>query len=143
MTVGERLKLILDIHKKNATTLAKELNVSRTAIIRAVKDETLPSSILLIPLANMGIDVHWLLTGEGEMFTKKTLSKEEQKIINQGTISSIGDHNSIENKSINETLYLKEIEHLNTTITQLNEIVTQLKAQLKDKEAIIELLSRK
>lgn len=136
MSIKERFNYFLKITNKNPNSLAKEINVNQKTLDNISSGKSKPSSLVLVPLSNMGLNINWLLTGEGEMFTKKTLSKEEQKIINQGTISSIGDHNSIENKSINETLYLKEIEHL-------NEIITQLKAQLKDKQAIIELLSQK
>lgn len=136
MPVHERLKEYLFFSKKNASQLADEIGVTQSAFSKTLKGKVLPSSKVLIPLSNMGLNINWLLTGEGDMFEKKTLTKEEQKIINQGTISSIGHNNSIENKTINETLYLKEIEHL-------NEIIKQLKAQLKDKGAIIDLLSKK
>ena len=136
MSVSNRLRKYLFETKKNVTQLANEIGVTPSAFNKVVKGEGLPSSKVLTPLAKLGVNINWLLTGEGEMLSKKALTKEEQKIINQGTISSIGNNNNIENKTINETIQSKEIVHLKETIEQL-------KAQLKDKELIIKLLNKK
>lgn len=70
MSVHQRFEELLRKLKSNGTKLAKELDVSQTAISRILNGSTLPSSRVLIPLVKKypTVNLTWLLVGEGEMF---------------------------------------------------------------------------
>lgn len=132
MSINQRLKDVLFFYKKNATDFSEYLNVSRNTVARVINEDKLPGIKLLMPLTEIGIDINWLLTGEGEMLRKKSSSREGNQIINKdGTIMGVGNNNNIENNSIKENSYLKEIEYLKKE----NE---SLKSQLESKDQIIE-----
>ena len=66
--MNERFSQVILFFEKNATSIAKELNVSKTAILRILSGDNLPSSKVLIPLGEkLGVSIDWLLFGEGEM----------------------------------------------------------------------------
>lgn len=67
-TVSERLREYLFISKKNVKQLAGEINVSQASLNNVVNGKNLPSSNLLIRLAQTkGVSIDWVLLGEGNM----------------------------------------------------------------------------
>jgi transcriptional regulator with XRE-family HTH domain len=64
--MNQRFKELLFSVDKNATSLAKELNVSKTAVLRILSGENQPSSKVLIPLGEiLNVNINWLLFGVG------------------------------------------------------------------------------
>jgi transcriptional regulator with XRE-family HTH domain len=76
MPVSDRLKLFLLHLKKNASQLAEEINVTQSAFNRVVKGDGLPSSKILIPLAELGLNINWLLIGDGEMLRDQNMTPD-------------------------------------------------------------------
>ncbi|BDS12770.1 helix-turn-helix domain-containing protein [Aureispira anguillae] len=109
MTIQERFKLFLEHKDKNPTQLAKEINVNQKTLDNLSKGKAKPSSTVLIPLAELGLNINWLLIGEGKMLDKNTSPTKNK-----------------EDKFTNDIEYVKRENEL-------------LKSQLKDKERIIEL----
>lgn len=118
MSISERIKEYLFFSKKNTTELAKEINVSQSALNNVVRGASLPGAKILLPLAEQGISIDWLLTGRGEM-----LKEQVTTTVNKGDIRTSDS-------------YIKEIKYLKKTIERLED-------QIKDKQQIINLLMNK
>lgn len=63
-----RIRLIREVLNVSQTTFAAELDIPRTTLINYEKGISLPSDLLLKLKEKWGINIDWLLTGEGEMF---------------------------------------------------------------------------
>jgi transcriptional regulator with XRE-family HTH domain len=121
MSVDQRFKYILKHLDINATSISKELNVSKTALSRIASGDTMPSSKILIPLGEkFGINLNWFLLGTGDMFTDK-----------QGASNGTKKNSGVD---------VKTLQKENKQLKDQNE---QLKAHLKDKEEIISLLKER
>jgi transcriptional regulator with XRE-family HTH domain/SOS-response transcriptional repressor LexA len=67
MTSGDRLRLFREKTGYNQTQFAKILNVPPRNWSRYEADLTNPPPEVLMSLAGLGLNLHWHLTGEGEM----------------------------------------------------------------------------
>jgi len=171
MTIAERLKTYLFYSKKNVTQLAEEIKVTQSALNRVVKGEVLPSSKVLTPLAEMGININWLLIGAGEMMQEGYQSnKDGNTVINNSKLTNsnntnTGDNTVVQTGENSKTELLKaEIKNLKLEIKSLkkevkaeqtaNQLLQESKSvlegsiatlenQIKDKEMIISLLQGK
>lgn len=164
MTIAERLKTYLFYSKKNVTQLAEEIKVTQSALNRVVKGEVLPSSKVLTPLAEMGININWLLIGAGEMMQEGFQStKDGNTVINNSKLTNsnntnTGDNTVVQTEGDSKTELLKaEVKSLKKEIKSIkanNQILQDSKAvlegaiatlenQIKDKEMIISLLQGK
>ncbi|WMX15302.1 helix-turn-helix domain-containing protein [Aureispira sp. CCB-E] len=129
MTVHERLEKVIRKSKKNANSLASEINVSHTAISRALRGETLPSSKILIPLGEkLGISIDWVLFGVGEMFMDSSKVIEEKGEKKKGTDS----------KNCK-----KELEQLKKELREKDLLIAEKTKLLEAKDKIINLLEKK
>ena len=68
MTNGERLRLFREKTGYNQSQFAKFLNIPARNWSRYEANLTNPPPEVLVELAKLGLDLHWHLTGEGEMF---------------------------------------------------------------------------
>jgi phage repressor protein C with HTH and peptisase S24 domain len=68
MTSGERLRLFREKTGYNQSQFAKFLNIPARNWSRYETNLTNPPPDVLVELAKLGLDLHWHLTGEGEMF---------------------------------------------------------------------------
>jgi transcriptional regulator with XRE-family HTH domain len=164
MSISERLKLYLFYSKKNVTQLAEELGVTQSAFNRIVKGDGLPSSKVLTPLAEMGLNINWLLIGAGEMMQEGYRSnKDGNMIISNSKLTNSNNRNTGDNTVVqtgedSKTELLKaEIKSLKKEIKSIkasNQLLQESKAvlegsiatlenQIKDKEMIISLLQGK
>lgn len=117
----ERFREMLFLLKKNATSLAKDVNVSKTAILKIMNGETLPSSKVLIPLGEkLNININWLLFGVGEMFMDTLVADAP---------NALGDLRTGDNQKTGE---------VPSNIKECQKEIKQLKQQLKDKDSLIE-----
>ena len=82
--IGNRLKYIRERYfKLNQTTFALDLNTNQTTLSKYENGSTaLPDDIKFI-LSEKGINVHWLLTGEGEPFLKEGSESEKPAILQE------------------------------------------------------------
>ncbi len=73
MTVGQRIKKIRNFLKMSQDTLSKSLNIVRTNLTGYEIDRTfVPHEIMLRLSTQFCVNLHWLLTGEGEMFLDRS-----------------------------------------------------------------------
>lgn len=77
--VGERFKAFRLFMEKKQTAIANDAGISQSSITRIEGGELYPSVELLFALhSNYKLNVHWMLTGEKEMFvTDEKLTREE------------------------------------------------------------------
>ena len=69
-TLSSRLRIAAKNAKVSQRDLADLLNISTSAVNQWFQGKTAPSSIGIGKVAHyLGVDVHWLLTGEGEKTT--------------------------------------------------------------------------
>lgn len=67
MTLGSRLQMYAKARWETQRALAKAIDVRDSQMSDWIKDRMPPSTDSLDKLARAGLNVHWLLTGEGEM----------------------------------------------------------------------------
>lgn len=80
LTIGQRLRLFLDYLGIEQQELANTMKISKQVVSNAVNGKTkYPKSDFLIQLIEgyPGINLHWLLMGEGEMFVENTTTNTQ------------------------------------------------------------------
>ena len=76
MYSGLRLEDFIKAAKYKKKDFAAYLEIEPSHLSRHVGlDGTLPRQELLEKIAALGCNIHWLLTGDGEMYTDKTLKE--------------------------------------------------------------------
>jgi len=68
MSFGRRLLKVREYLGISQREMAKLIGVSERVYLDYEKEKKKPTYEKLLPLASKGINLHWLLTGEGEMF---------------------------------------------------------------------------
>lgn len=66
-TLGDRLRIFREHIQLTQAQLAQELQMSKTGLQQNEADKALPGAKFLIALHGRGLNVNWLLSGEGEM----------------------------------------------------------------------------
>ena len=75
---GRRLKALREMLEMSQADLANKLGVSQKAISQWERGERdIPTTMLLKLHELTGVNLHWLLTGEGEPFAHPTQEDEE------------------------------------------------------------------
>lgn len=69
-TIGDRLRIFREYKKCTQAQFAIEMGMSTTGLQSNESNRSLPNSKLLIELYAVGLNVNWLLSGEGEMLMK-------------------------------------------------------------------------
>ena len=84
--IGERIKIIRKINKLNQEKFSELIGLSQSFLSNAEKDRYNLTIEHIIRITNLfGVNAHWLLTGEGEMFYNTTYGSS-QPVINQNII---------------------------------------------------------
>lgn len=65
--IGDRLKEFADKNFGSVNGLERALGMNRNSLSQYVYNRNTPGSNLLIKLRELGCDINWLLTGEGEI----------------------------------------------------------------------------
>jgi repressor LexA len=74
MSLGNRLAAVLRKLELTQTALAKRLGISNVVINRYIKDKTMPDYNFLNKLAAVfSININWLITGDGIMFSSESI----------------------------------------------------------------------
>ncbi|WMX15910.1 helix-turn-helix domain-containing protein [Aureispira sp. CCB-E] len=140
MSISERLKLYLFYSKKNVTQLADELGVTQSAFNRIVKGDGLPSSKVLTPLAEMGININWLLIGAGEMMQEGYQpNKDGNTIINNSKLTNSNNTNTGDNTVIQSENDSK-LKELKAEIKSLKVEIKSLKKEIQIEQTANQLL---
>ena len=78
--IGQRLKSIRSALHLKQIELAKALNLNPSAISQIESNRTKPSLETLVEIAHLfKVDLHWLITGEGQMFSSSLPQKANNK----------------------------------------------------------------
>jgi len=78
--VGERLRALRKVLKKKQIEVAKELKLNPSAISQMESGKINPSLDNMQQMWRMyGVDLHWLITGEGNMFSDSKIGIVESK----------------------------------------------------------------
>ncbi len=68
MNLGQRLKLFVTHNWDKQSDFIFDHRVNPSSLQKYMKGDIAPSSQFLTLLSNIGCNLHWLLTGEGEMY---------------------------------------------------------------------------
>ena len=68
MSIGKRLKTIIDLSFESQNLFSNLTGVDKTTLSRYIHDKLTPRSDCLIKFIETGISIDWLLTGFGSMF---------------------------------------------------------------------------
>ena len=89
MTMSERLILIRSSWNESQAVFARKLGLKQPVYARyETGDRSLPDDVK-VKISQLGINLHWLLTGEGKMFREKEPAKEEEVEIPEETLQGM------------------------------------------------------
>jgi len=80
-SIGDRLKLLLEIRGIKQTELAKSIGITQSAISNVVRQSSRkPSAPTLLRMADaLNCSANWLITGEGHPFEVSTIDNRAEK----------------------------------------------------------------
>lgn len=128
MTFGERLNsLITALGYKNITSFEDHLRISRKTFSKVIKEgtDTGCKNILKIWENFPNVNLHWLLTGSGDMFIDPTQVVKPYSE-DQSSYSMVSEGNAS---------YFYQKEYVNSLLNH----ISSLKSECKDKQSIIEM----
>lgn len=70
-SIGYRLRVVSNLKFNTITDFAKYLGMKQASLYDYLNDNSKPGAELLIKISHLGINLEWLLTGEGGMLTEK------------------------------------------------------------------------
>jgi transcriptional regulator with XRE-family HTH domain len=119
-TIGSRLKAYAKARCGSIKRLAEEIGVRPDNLQKYASGRNEPGSKLLLALARHGCNVHWLLTGDGQMLAedlrKGGSAKQDQEILTVLKTAGIGEVERL------KTL-LEELRNILDAQQKLNELV--------------------
>lgn len=74
-TIGDRLVMLMKTMGLPQYQFAEKYSVSKSSITRYRNNERYPEGELLAALAKENVNIHWLFTGDGEMFVEKDFER--------------------------------------------------------------------
>jgi len=92
LLVGTRLVEFRGELGQNQTQLATSLGVHTNTLGRYERGERLPDGDLLLGLVKLGLNTHWLMTGDGPMF----IAKSQQAAHSEMILAASGDPAALE-----------------------------------------------
>jgi transcriptional regulator with XRE-family HTH domain len=151
MTVGDRLKYVLELKDVTPYKIGKDIPVSRAMIGNYISGENEPSVKNIILIAEyLGVNLNWLLTGKGDIFQNKEESEasgykldnnEKQSTVNEPiAVYGLGDEVSITDPKYKEHSLLNSINNMSQAM-----IISANASERNSKnmEKLINLLSKK
>jgi transcriptional regulator with XRE-family HTH domain len=119
---GQRLLKLIKALKTNQTSFARSLGMTQSNISRIISGENKLSGEVLIRMIqnHKGVNLHWLLTGEGSMFLLETPAGKKDKVEEPAAGYEKGKTQLLyrEVEAILE-LYARRIESLEETVARL------------------------
>ena len=113
--IGARLKLVrISLKKGNQTEFAGDLGVNQTTISKYEKGILEIPDEVKIKIGEFGINLHWLISGQGEMFLPKPVEKKEKH-------SSVAEFGAIIDQRLEkiESQIAQNIEYIETRLAVL------------------------
>ncbi len=107
MLYGDRVKKIRNAFNKNQTEFGKLLNVNQIKISRLEnsQNESIDFDILN-KLKDIGVNINWLLTGEGQMFADDIADENAVSLIVSNNTAMV----AVDNINVEETIYIKKLD---------------------------------
>jgi transcriptional regulator with XRE-family HTH domain len=141
LTIGQRIKFLLDAQNLSIRKFARMLDVSDTNIRNYIERGSKPSSDVLEKMVQTipHLNTAWLLGSEGEPF----LSNDTPTTTNTAHISSnsgIGINTGTATQNITLEACQRELEAVKRDAASYQREIELLKGQLEDKNEIITLL---
>ena len=84
MSINSRVCLIIEQFGGSITKFSERSGINYRSVQNYMRGDREPNSEAYLKFAQLGININWILTGEGEMFistTESTLSRQEQKLL--------------------------------------------------------------
>jgi len=130
MTIGERIKNIMDRNQMTAYSLAKLIKKDKGTISNYINNRTKPNADFLEPFAELyNLNIQWLVTGEGPILTEKGYQIIEEQQLALEPRENFFTHNPKEMmdtiKNLN-TLITMQQEQINRLYDYINELETEL-----------------
>ncbi len=123
--IGFRLRTVRDVLKYNQSEFAKILDISRPFLSLCETGSNKPSFEILLHLNQLGINLNWLLTGEGEMMDH---SSKFQRIDDPELAELVELSNNI--KQVRRAV-LSELDRIKVVF---KEIIDTYRTEQKEKE---------
>ncbi|MDB5268020.1 MAG: hypothetical protein JWP58_1060 [Hymenobacter sp.] len=133
MTIGQRIKFIMDAHDLSIRKIARTLDVSDTNIRNYIARDSKPSSDVLEKILRSFPQVNpaWLLTGEGEPLFSKTPDSGELSTTstknNSGNSIGINHGKASQQQgtspSPTEAALLQKIEYLEAQLVMKDQVI--------------------
>lgn len=76
-TVGSRLRIFAKARYRTLTAFAEVIGITVSQVSDWANDRNAPTATALMKFAGAGLNVHWLLTGEGDMMANPPRSASE------------------------------------------------------------------
>lgn len=112
---GQRLKIIAEnLFNGNMSELARRLEMKPQALTKYVKGESMPGGLILIRLYNIGVNINWFLTGEGQRF----LDNKELKV--SEPVKEYVDKLDVDRLDDEERKMLDQLLHFSETIKNID-----------------------
>lgn len=145
LTIGQRIKFLIDAQNSSIRKFARMLDVSDTNIRNYIERGSKPSSDVLEKVVQTipGINTSWLLTGDGEPFLPNSVAPNQSTTINAkknaGPIQTNTGNAQVTNNIELEDCK-RDLEATRKDAAAYQREIALLQGQLKDKEEIITLL---
>jgi transcriptional regulator with XRE-family HTH domain len=81
MSIDARLNQFVELAFKNTAEFAHAMGVKPPSVYPYLKGHKRPGASMLERLADLGLDVHWLITGEGPMLAENEAGQELRTLL--------------------------------------------------------------
>jgi len=82
--IKRRILDVVEVHKGNQSDFARAINLKPSHLSMILSSSTTGlSAAVLKSFADYGVDMNWLLTGDGEVMRNRTPAKEYEKQISE------------------------------------------------------------
>ena len=112
IAIKERINDVVDSIGGNSSEMARRIGIKPTylAAVMNSRDKGI-SSTLLKGFANAGVNLHWLVTGQSEMWTNG-VERETVKSLKEKVVEIQEKLDFAETKLDNLSFYIKQLERL-------------------------------
>ena len=112
IAIKERIHNVVDSIGGNSSEMARRIGIKPTylAAVMNSRDKGI-SSTLLKGFANAGVNLHWLVTGQSEMWTNG-VERETVKSLKEKVVEIQEKLDVAETKLDNLSFYIKQLERL-------------------------------
>ena len=108
--MSDKLKEILEMKKMKPADLAKSTGLTNGYISKLLRNERIPGAEILEKIHKAtNVNIRWLLTGEGEMFTNKKSTERSPMDIMRDVLKEEFDFTDKELSALEKLLVRKEV----------------------------------